>query len=78
MQLLATGTLLLSLVQFTARSHNDVITLGPFLGRGHTQKSLHTWGLFAVSFCVQAPDPHTSGGDTMETREMLGKRIAYH
>jgi hypothetical protein len=79
MQLLAAGTLWLSLVQFTARSHNDVITLRPFLGRGHTQKSLHTTHGGCLRFhCVQGPDPHTGSGDTMETRKMLGKQIAYH
>jgi len=35
----------------------------------------YTWGLFAVSFCVQWPDPHTGSRDTVETRKMLAKRI---
>jgi hypothetical protein len=59
----------------TARSRNDVIIRGPFLRRwSYAEKFTHyKWGLFAVSFCVQGPDPHTGSRDNSGNTQNAGQ-----
>ena len=61
-----------------ARSRNDVIIRGPFLWGGHTQKSLHATHGGCLRFHSVCRDlTPTLVAETVETRKMLGKRIAY-